>query len=198
MEAGARWRVFVEHPSTHAHPGRIAACFDGAVSEDACSRLQAASRLHPRLTARLVAHFKLPPLDTDIDGATRDAVLAAIDDPEGLILRCGAIYWSASLTETILGHVAARLQDELGEELYTLAVRNRDLAGPRRQLEPLDNLRPRVVADGTRCFLAWLGSQAAGLRERVLLRFADTEVTIENDDPAFIDLCRKIVQRAAA
>jgi hypothetical protein len=78
----------------------------------------------------------------------------------------------------------AALETELGEELYSFAIKNRDLAGPEREL-PQENIRSKVEEVGWTCLAAWCAALDPALDARVRLKLPPHQA-LETEVPAAI------------
>ncbi|MBN9235496.1 MULTISPECIES: SctK family type III secretion system sorting platform protein [Phyllobacteriaceae] len=169
------WREFWSNPASYADAGWLSECFDGQIGFDACERMLETPRLKARLSKLLAERHDLtlkdlPRLPEQTD---RQIALASGDELERLALRAGAIYWANSLAAVIDGRQAGAIQAALGPELCALAVANRDISGPVRPLEPLDDLSGRFFADGLSCLESWLQEVSPQLAKRVRLKLAN-------------------------
>ncbi len=194
---GLEWQAFVSNPAAYVDPARLAPCFDGSIDEAACLHMLGAQRLHGRLSRILMERYGLsletaPPAD-DID---RAIALASSDALEDIALRSGAIYWAGSLASVIAGRQAAALQAALGTDAYASALANRDLSGPQRPTEPLEDVHGLVYADGLRCLGAWSRSLSGDTGMRVRLKLMPHALIDEDADEAFVRAGPAIVRRA--
>lgn len=169
------WREFWSNPAGYANAGWLSECFDGQIGFDACERMLETPRLQARLSKLMAERHDLtlkdlPRLPEQTD---RQIALASGDELERLALRAGAIYWAKSLAAVIDGRQAGAIEAALGPELCALAVANRDISGPVRPLEPLDDLSGRIFADGLSCLESWLQEVSPQLAKRVRLKLAN-------------------------
>ena len=190
------WQAFVSGPASYVDAARLAECFDGAISEGACHGMLQSQRLHERLSKLLLEHYRLSrAVDEPSDDVDRAIALSSGDDLEELALRSGAIYWAASLAAVIDGREADALQAALGADLCTFAVANRDLAGPLRPLEPMEDMRSRVYADGLSCLGGWCQAMPGGTGVRVRLKLMPDKLVDRAAEP-FVGAGPAIVRRA--
>ena len=193
------WQAFIDRPAAYADPRRLAACFDGAVSQPGCARLLQAKRLQPRLSKILIDHYRLSagpaPDDNDDDNADRAVALSAVEDLDEIALRAGAIYWGGNFAGIIVSDKTAALYAVLGEELPAIAAANKDLTGPAQPLEPFDSLRERVFADGWRCLGAWCHAVSTDTGTRVRLKLPPDDLVDEPPTAAFVKIGPAIVRR---
>ncbi|WP_167514787.1 SctK family type III secretion system sorting platform protein [Mesorhizobium intechi] len=194
--ASPEWQAFISGPATYADAARLAECFGGAISEAACQRMLRSQRLHERLSKLLIEHYRLScSADEPSDDVDRSIALSSGDELEDLALRSGAIYWAGDLAAVIDGREADALQAALGADLCTLAVANRDLAGPTRPLQPLEDIRSRVYADGLSCLGGWCQAMPDETGARVRIKLMPHEF-IDRTAKPFIEAGPAIVRRA--
>lgn len=191
------WRLFIERPSTYVHPERLTAVFQGAIGEAGCNVLLGAARISGRLSKLLSEQLHLSDAGlAEIDISDRAVAVASPDEVEETILRSGAIYWSEALTRVILGRIATHVEAELGDGIRAYASEHRDLSGPEQSLEPIDDLRRRIVADGNLCFASWCAAMPDSISARVRLKLSPDHPACGVSNPAFAELGPKIVRRA--
>lgn len=169
------WQTFWSNPASYADAGWLSECFDGQIGFDACERMLETPRLQARLSKLLAERYDLtakdlPRLPEQVD---RQIALASGNELERLALRAGAIYWANSLAAVIDGRQTGAIQAALGSELCALAVANRDISGPVKPLEPLDDLSGKIFADGLSCLESWLQDAPPQLAKRVRLKLAN-------------------------
>ncbi|BCG93173.1 SctK family type III secretion system sorting platform protein [Mesorhizobium sp. 131-2-1] len=190
------WQAFISNPASYADAARLAECFDGTISEAACERMLHSARLHQRLSKVLLERYRLScAVDEPADEVDRAIALASSEALEELALRSGAIYWAGNLAAVIDGREADALQAALGADLCTFAVANRDLAGPMQPLEPMDDMRSRVYADGLACLGAWCKAMPGEMSIRVRLKLMPHELVDQTAEP-FAEAGPAIVRRA--
>lgn len=194
--ASPQWQAFMSGPASYADAARLAECFDGMISEAACQRMLQSQRLHERLSKLLLEHYRLSyAADEPSDEVDRAIALSSGEELEELALRSGAIYWAGSLAAVIDGREADALQAALGADLCTFAVANRDLAGPVRPLEPLEDIRSRIYADGVSCLGGWCQAMSGETGTRVRLKLMPHELIDRTVEP-FVECGPAIVRRA--
>ncbi|RRI00718.1 hypothetical protein EH240_17035 [Mesorhizobium tamadayense] len=194
--ASPEWQAFIFNPASYVDAARLAECFDGTISEAACERMLRSQRLHERLSEFLLDHYRLScAVDEPADEVDRAITLSSSEELEELALRSGAIYWAGSLAAVIDGRGADALQAALGADLCTFAVANRDLAGPLQPLEPLEDVRRRVYADGLSCLGAWCQAMPGETSMRVRLKLMPHELVDQTAQP-FAEAGPAIVRRA--
>ncbi|MET3591666.1 hypothetical protein ABID26_001045 [Mesorhizobium shonense] len=194
--ASPQWQAFVSGPASYADAARLSDCFDGAIGEAACHRMLQSQRLHERLSKLLLERYRLScAVDEPSDEVDRAIALSSGEELEDLALRSGAIYWAGSLAAVIDGREADALQAALGVDLCTFAVANRDLAGPVRPSEPLEDIRHRVYADGLSCLGGWCQAMPGETGMRVRLKLMPHEFVDRTAKP-FVECGPAIVRRA--
>ncbi|PAQ10926.1 hypothetical protein CIT26_06375 [Mesorhizobium temperatum] len=196
--ASPEWRTFMSNPAGYADAARLAQCFDGTIGEAACERMLRSQRLHERLSELLLDHYGLTAAVSDepADEVDRAIALSSGEELEELALRAGAIYWASSLAAVIAGREAAALQAALGADLCAIAVANRDLTGPMQPLKPLEDIHPRVYADGLSCLGAWCRSMSGETSMRVRLKLMPHELVDQTTAKPFSEAGPAIVRRA--
>lgn len=190
------WRAFMESPAEYTTAHHLFECFGGSIKPDMCQRLLDTARLRPRISALLIRHHELVEAAPAI--GTLDAAIALLPSSrfQELALRSGAIFWSASFAVAIAGKAAFTLHEQFGEPLYSFAVSNRDLAGAVRSLEPLKDIRGRVIADGWRCIEAWGQTMPAQIAKRVRLKLSTGDILGKSADGFLMSSGPIIVRRA--
>jgi hypothetical protein len=195
----ADWQAFIKEPIRYIDAARFAACFDGAVAPAAADRLRENPRLQGRLSALVQARYGLAGWTEaeTLSAADRAVALATPEELAALALRAGAIYWSSTIAGTVLARAVNALQQQLGEDLVSYAMGQRDLAGPVQSLEPLDDVRSRIEADGWRCLAAWCDAAPPGITSRVRLRLQQGSIADQPAPPQFKDIGPALIRRAA-
>ncbi len=193
------WQTFMASPADYAEPARLAECFGGGIGEAACEHMLGQDRLRSRLSLLLLKHYQLEITDSDEGpgNVDRAIALASAGELEEIALRSGAIYWGTSLAGIIAGPKAAALHTALGAAHCAFALANRDLAGPAQSLEPGENIRERVFADGWRCLGAWCHAMPDAIGKRVRLKLPPDELIDAMPERVFSEAGPAIAQRAA-
>ncbi|WP_048647047.1 hypothetical protein [Nitratireductor soli] len=193
--------LFRQLPSVYADPAWLVSCFGDAISRETARRLLATKRLQGRLSRLLADQHRLPtsiakgaPAMEEVDQAIAYASAEKLSE---IAMKAGAVYWAATLARTISGREAAILRNELGAALCTLAVANKDLAGPEQPLEPLTRIRERIEADGWRCLVAWCEAVGQFVAARVRLKLPPQSPLAEPLVPCFATIGPLIVRRLA-
>lgn len=191
------WETLMTRPAAYIHPARLEVCFGGTVTAAACARLAAAARLQERLSAVIVAFYRLAaPVGPDaaMPADRRVAVLVPAATQE-LVRRAGAVYFANAIASAVRADDVRRLRARLGEALYAFAVTNRDLSGPARELVGGDGTAA-LEEHGLRCLSAWCRSQPEAIAARVRLKMPPAAAS-DRLEAAVIDTGAAIVRRAA-
>lgn len=193
------WRDFLAFPSAYVHAIHLAACFGGKFEVQFCEQLGMTDRLHGRLSALIAEHYVLPDWTEDkiCEVGDRTIALASGNQIHEMAMRSGAIYWSANIASAVLAHEVEAFHKQLGGDLCTYAVAHRELAGPKRDPLPQDDLREVVLADGWRCVESWRRALPDAVGRRVLLKLAPNPLLDMPHGRTFTDLGPAIVRRAA-
>jgi hypothetical protein len=192
------WRAFVDEPVGYMHPSRLASAMGGELSPELSVSLARCGRLNGRLSALIAERMRLPALadDTVIDAQDQAIAMAPAGELIGIALRAGAIFWSGAMANAVRGEHVAALESALGADLCRLAIKNRDLAGPERPLEPFDTLSERVIVDGWRCYAAWCDAVPPAIGMRARLKTAEGDLDRAAEKP-FAQIGPAIIRRVA-
>ncbi|TKT69265.1 hypothetical protein [Aquamicrobium sp. LC103] len=190
----------MQNPAAYAHPERLAACFDRAISATACKTLLETKRLSTRLSHLIEKRYALGAersAEEAIGEEDRRVALLPPDAMAEVAMRAGVTYWASAFAGAITGSEAAPLRREFGEELCAYALANKDLAGPKQELDPVDTARERIASDGWRCLAAWchVVGPAAGTRFRLKLR--PMALLDEVPSAALLEIGPQIIRRVA-
>jgi hypothetical protein len=193
------WGEFMIAPAAYIDSSRLVPCFDSELSISLCERLTTSKRLRHRLSAIIHAHYSLGPFIPPEGCSDIDRAVALGPAAQLLILaeRSGAIYWANTIANVILSRQVETLHQQLGEPLCGFALAHRDLSGPEQSLEPLHNVRARMVEDGWRCLSAWCQAVPAGVGARVRLKVAPMDALDRPPRGRFYEIGPSIVRRAA-
>ncbi|MDX8496128.1 SctK family type III secretion system sorting platform protein [Mesorhizobium sp. VK22B] len=195
--ASAEWQAFLCNPAGYTDAARLAPCFGGTIGEAACERMRQSPRLQERLSKLLVDHYGLScAADEPADEADRAIALLPGEELEELALRAGAIYRAGSIAAVIDGREAAALQAALGADICSFAVANRDLAGPVKSLEPLEEVYDSVHADGLSCLGAWCQAMPRDTSMRVRLKLMPHGRVDQTAAAPFAEVGPAIIRRA--
>lgn len=190
-------RAFVEVPAGYATPERLSECLGGEISQTGCRLLLSSQRLHRRLSRHLSDHYSLPNTgDKAISLEDRSIALLAGDKLDELALRSGAVFWAGSIAAAIGKDEAVALQNHLGDEIITSALRHRDLSATPRPVGHPDTILDRVMEDGWKCFDAWLADTPPSIGMRVRLKLPETRPGQEGPEQDHVQLGARIVRRA--
>ena len=196
----AGWDAFVTQPSLYIEPSRLAACFDGMVGPELCTRLKSSLRLEERLSDLVHSRYGLAHAVAaeDVSDIDRSIALRPSEQLVEIVRRAGAIYWANSIANTVLAADAAAFDAALGETLCVVALANRDLSGPMQPITPYDRLGGRVIEDGLRCLGAWCKSQSPGVGMRVSLKLPPNPALDDAVNRPFDELGPAIVRRTVS
>jgi hypothetical protein len=204
MKAGPEpsldWQSFMKEPAGYIAPDRFAGVFEGVLPARLCEKMLESPRLRSRLSGLLQGHFQLGQwIDADaLDTVDQALVLISVDELSPIARRAGAVFWSSAIAGAVLAKAVAALQEQLGDELCSYAMNQRDLAGPGRNLEPLDTVGDRIEADGWRCIAAWCQTLPAPVAARMKLKFPKDSIFDEPVAPEFEQRGPEIIRRVAA
>ena len=142
-------------------------------------RTQPNRRTSARLNRMLADNLPLPPMPL----RPRDGILdrglnsAIIND---LQLKAGGVWHAGRLKWLIENSQRARLSNELGIDVFPVAMRHSELASA--DSEPTDPsiLADSIQHDGQRCWLSWLATQSAAVRSRLLLMLPPRSPVADN------------------
>ncbi len=151
------WNSLVSNPAKLVHPERIIACYDGVISRELASGLQASGRVQRQLTLLLMDHFALPELSApeSLDPADGYLMACSADEIAALIPLAGAVFWAQFLASEIRTNEVSEIKRRIGETAFQAALANRDLAGNLPAPESLDALEVNLEADGYQCLASW-------------------------------------------
>lgn len=188
----------MRRPAAYIDASRLAVCFDHQFSAELCGRLKGADRLQDKLSTLINSRYALaaPVAPDAVDDVDRDIALSPVQRLADVMRRAGAIYWANAIANVLLAEKVSQLHQQLGEAVCAFALANRDLSGPRDELEPVAGAGARVTEDGERCFAAWCQSLPQAVAARVRLKLPPR---LAFDAPvALAAIGPSIVRRAAA
>ncbi|OCR23193.1 type III secretion protein [Pseudomonas syringae] len=193
-----QWRELLEQPLDFVRAEHLAACFPEALSVEQLGAFRDAPRFQKRSLRLLMSHFDLQPLAAASDPDVLDlpVLLLAPDTFKRLPRLCGAIWHGATLSREIRSDVVSQLRQLLGNDVFSLALANRPLAGAADLLRQPAELLQAIDRDGAACVSAWLQALSPALRGWLRLRFDDPTVQDGQDGNGPLDV--KIIRRAAA
>ena len=199
-EPGAAWRSFMAEPAHYIQAERLTRCFGGAFPASLCERILAAPRLTERLSGLIASHYELPSAAAEdkFDATDRTIALAPTENLTEIVRRAGAIFWSATIVNTVLARDVNALQSSVGEGICSFAVKHRDLAGPEQPLAPFETLAERITADGWLCFEAWCEAVDPAMGARAKLKLPVRAGLDAPPAEPFTIIGPAIIRRAAA
>ncbi|MHC8326696.1 type III secretion protein [Pseudomonas sp. LB1P83] len=194
MSLSLRWKDLLEQPLTFVERHYLYECFPDAVAIERIHALTTEPRFQSRLLKMLMTHFKLHPLAQTPTPAEEDlpVLLMAPDVFRRLPRLCGAIWHAATLSREIRSEFVSQLRERLGDEVFALALANRQWAGATDSLRQPDELVAAIDQDGARCVAAWLQTQPSPLREWLRLRLLDPAVADGRPSPMNVQIVRHI------
>lgn len=169
------WSTLISNPAKLVHPERIVACYDGVISPEVASQLQASSRVQRQLTSLLMDRFALPelPAPMNIDPADVHLMASPADQIVTLIPLAGAVFWAQFIASEIRTSEVTEIKRRIGEAAFQAALANRDLAGNLPSPESLDTLEVNLEADGYRCLASWQVALPAAIGTWARLKHAN-------------------------
>ncbi|WP_081738898.1 nodulation protein NolU [Mesorhizobium ciceri] len=147
-----------------AHPTRLAARLDPALSAATLVQLQKRPRLQLRL-AQLLLDDK-----THSNGSGLEPDLLGGHDPRRAALLAGSIWHARSLLKLVSKHDLTALIEHIGADVHAFGVRHLAHAIASSLIADPEALARHIEHDGHACLGAWLNSSPALQRSRVLLR----------------------------
>jgi hypothetical protein len=194
------WATLMNRPASYIDLARLAACFDGRISVSVCERLRGASRLQDRLSNIISDFYALaaPVAAAALGQVDQQVALLPVARTSDLVRRAGAVYWAAAIANMVRAEEVRWLRDKLWETRCTLALANRNLAGPPRKLEPVDGADVRIAEDGMRCLGAWCQSQPDAVSGRVRLKSAAHPALDDGAQTPFDEIGPAIIRCVAA
>lgn len=190
----------MRRPAAYIDASRLAVCFDHQLSAELCGRLKGADRLQDKLSTLINSRYALaaPVAPDAVDDLDRDIALSPVQRLADVMRRAGAIYWANAIANVLLAEEVSQLHRQLGEAVCAFALANRDLSGPRDELEPVAGAGARVTADGERCFAAWCQSLPEAVAARVRLKLPPRLAFDASPEVPLAAIGPSIVRRAAA
>jgi hypothetical protein len=169
------WSTLVSMPAKLVHPERIVACYDGVISSEVASQLQASRRVQRQMTLLLMDRFALPELPAPISMDPADVHLMFIpaDQIAALIPLAGAVFWAQFLASEIRTNEVTEIKRRIGEAAFQAALANRDLAGNLPPPESLGALEANLESDGYRCLGSWQAALPAAIGAWARLKHAN-------------------------
>jgi hypothetical protein len=194
------WATLMNRPAAYIDLARLAACFDARISVPLCERLRGASRLEHRLSEIISDFYALagPVAPETVGQVDQHVALLPVGRIDDLVRRAGAVYWATAIANMVRAEEVRWLRDKLGETLCAFALANRNLAGPPRKLEPVDDANARIAEDGLRCLAAWCQSQPEAIGGRVRLKSAAHPALDDRAPGPFDEIGPAIIRCAAS
>ncbi|MGX5805597.1 nodulation protein NolU [Bradyrhizobium sp. Arg314] len=147
-----------------AHPTRLAACLDPALSVATLVQLQKRPRLQPRLAQLL--------LDNEMhsNGSGWEPDLLGGRDPGRVALLAGSVWHARSLLKLVSKSHLTALIEHIGADAHAFGIRHLAQAIANSAITDPEKLAQQIDYDGHACLGAWLNESTAPERNRVLLR----------------------------
>jgi hypothetical protein len=165
------WLALSAEPLAFVRPQVLTACLAAAPAQWH-SQLLALPRFRDRLIEHVHATHGLQPL-ASLAPPSASALAVAQLAPERfaqLSRLCGAIWHSATLAREVRAEVQQRLRQQLGDNLYALALAHRPLGGAADLLRDPDALVLSIDQDGAACLSQWAATLPQALRAWLALR----------------------------
>lgn len=166
------WRALQNEPLTFVDPQCLEAALLGAQNAGQVAELARQPRFQTRIEQLLVSFYGLQPLQAQ---APADADLPVLLLPVARFRQlptfCGACLHGASLAREIRGSRVQQLREQLGNEVYSLAVTWRETTPVKSTIVEGEALLAAIEEDGRACVEAWLAAQPTALQAWLQLRF---------------------------
>ncbi|MFB9983131.1 nodulation protein NolU [Mesorhizobium newzealandense] len=156
--------VFRSELAASAHPTRLAAHLDPALSAATLMRLQKCPRLRPRLVELLLDN------DMDSNGGDWGPDLLHGRDPHRAALFAGSIWHARSLLKLVSQPHLNALIGYIGADAHAFGIRHPTHAIANGLIADPEKLAQQIEHDGHACLGAWLNHSPELERTRVLLR----------------------------
>ncbi|CDX35225.1 Nodulation protein NolU [Mesorhizobium plurifarium] len=147
-----------------AHPTRLAARLDPALSAATLVRLQNNQRLQPRLAKLLLDD------GMDLNGSGWGPDLLHGHDPRQAAVFAGSIWHARSLVKLVSKSELTVLIERIGAEAHTFGIRHQAQAISTSLIADPEKLAQRIEHDGLACLGVWLDEHSLLDRHRVFLR----------------------------
>jgi hypothetical protein len=189
------WQTLSENPLSFVRRQALIDSLERPVDELQLDALLEAPRFHGRLEARLLAHFRLQPLNSlpAPDAADLNLLLLSEAQLARLPRLCGAVWHAATLCREIRAEVVNDYRQTLGAQAMDLARSLRHMAGAADLLRTPAGLVQAIDRDGAACVGAWLSAQPEPLRQWLGLRFK-TAINPESGDEQQARVARIVAQ----
>lgn len=174
-----------------AHPTRLAARLDPALSAATLAQLQKCPRLQLRLTELL--------LDNDLDSNRIDwgPDLLRGNDPHRAALLAGSIWHARSLLKLVSQPDLTVLIGYIGADAHAFGIRHLAHAIENRLIADPEKLAQQIERDGHACLGAWLHDRPVMERDRVLLRLP-VGTAAENPQPEHVNASGRLFSLVVA
>lgn len=194
------WTDMMAAPARYVHPERIVACYNGAITIEIATNLQASKRIQRHLAILLTDHFELSALPdlAQLDEADLILMTSPADQISDLVLLAGAIFWSHVFASEIRTNEVAEMKRRVGETGFQRALANRDLASNLPGPDDLGALEAMVTSDGLGCIAGWHEALPARIGAWARLKHANDSVLMPSLDAAHRKLGPLIMRRLAA
>ncbi|WP_439852905.1 type III secretion protein [Pseudomonas syringae] len=179
-----QWQALIERPLAFVREHWLAECLKRDLDAATLVALRDSSRFSARVEQLLTGYFQLQPLAQLARPAQEDlAVLLLADDDFSRLPRlCGAVWHAATLSREIRGDVVSEYRQLLGDDVFSLALAQRQLAGAANLLRTPVELTQAIDRDGAACLAAWLHAQPAELQAWLRLRLEVAELQQAHDE----------------
>ncbi|WP_348631180.1 nodulation protein NolU [Mesorhizobium sp. WSM3224] len=147
-----------------AHPSRLAACLDPALSAATLVQLQKRPRLQPKLAELLLGS------EMHANGSCMEPDLLGGRDPRRVALFAGSVWHARSLLKLVSKSHLTSLVDHIGADAHAFGIRHLAQAIANSLIADPKELAQQIDHDGHACLGAWLNDSTALERTRVLLR----------------------------
>ncbi len=162
--------------ASSAHPTRLAARLDPALSAATLARLQQCPRLQRKLTKLL--------LENDSESSRTDWApdLLRGNDPHRAALLAGSVWHARSLLKLVSQPDLSVFIEHIGADAHAFGIRHQSHAVANRLIADPERLAQEIERDGHGCLGAWLHDMPVMERNRVLLRLP-VGTAAENPEP---------------
>ena len=173
MPVHADWQTLAAEPLRFVAPAAVRACLDDGLSETDARALLDLPRFQPRLLARLHEVHGLAPLPEVLPDGSLDLDIVLLDARQlaSLPLICGALWHALALSREIRRDAVQQLRHQLGDEVFSFAIGQRDRTVASDCLLEGERLRAAIEYDGQACTRAWLQTLPEPLRRWLALRW---------------------------
>jgi hypothetical protein len=166
------WRALTAQPLRFVDHQSLRGCFAQVLSDRAIGEMTDSARFSARLLELLMAHFQLAPL-ASLTPVSEDDLPVLLLSPTAfsrLPRLCGAVWHAAALSREVRGAVVSEWREQLGPEVFNLALQHREWAGAANLLHSPSALLVAIDRDGQACVADWFAAQPAPLQAWLQLR----------------------------